>query len=224
VGALHARFHDGGGPEGRDRIYAEQEFKEALREAAANMLRVIRGAGKSYALLKQMSDVVAAAVKVRDVTGQLPTDILETVLHGESETEAIWEKRRTGEIDEASIDRWHEDGTIDRKYAENSIKAGVLQIIASQFVEQTLQERAGESEMNDGINKAIAARHKSNKYWEAKYPPAAKRVAKNKSHLRDGSGRCWVKMMPNYRLCVQRSGRFFWATTLTQKLMAMADR
>jgi hypothetical protein len=49
------------------------------REAAANMLRIIRGAGKPYALLKQMSDVVAAAVKVRDVTGQLPTDILETV-------------------------------------------------------------------------------------------------------------------------------------------------
>jgi hypothetical protein len=132
------RVIDGGGPEGRDRIYAEQEFKDALREAAANMPRVIRGAGKTYALLKQMSDVVAAAVKVRDVTGQRRTDILETVLHGESETEAIWEKRRTGEIDEATIDRWHEDGTIDRKYVESTITAGVLQIIASQFVGQTL--------------------------------------------------------------------------------------
>jgi hypothetical protein len=132
------RVIDGGGPEGRDRIYAEQEFKDALREAAANMPRVIGGAGKTYALLKQMSDVVAAAVKVRDVTGQRRTDILETVLHGESETEAIWEKRRTGEIDEATIDRWHEDGTIDRKYVESTITAGVLQIIASQFVGQTL--------------------------------------------------------------------------------------
>jgi hypothetical protein len=132
------RVIDGGGPEGRDRIYAEQEFKDALREAAANMPRVIGGAGKTYALLKQKSDVVAAAVKVRDVTGQRRTDILETVLHGESETEAIWEKRRTGEIDEATIDRWHEDGTIDRKYVESTITAGVLQIIASQFVGQTL--------------------------------------------------------------------------------------
>jgi hypothetical protein len=166
------RIIDGAGPAGSDRILAEQEFRDALRAAAANMLRVIRGAGKSYVLLSQLSDVVAAAVKVRDVTGHLPTDILETVLHGKSETEYIWEKRRNGEIDEASIDRWHEDGTIDRKYAENDIKAGVLQIIASQLVGQALQERASESEMNDGINKAIAARQKSNKYWEAKYPPA----------------------------------------------------
>jgi hypothetical protein len=137
------------------------------------MLRIIRGAGKSYLLLKQMSDVVAAAVKVRDLTGPPPTDIMETVLHGESETQAIWEKRRTGEIDETTIGRWHEDGTIDRKYAENTIKAGVLQIVASQFVGQTLQERAGEPEMNDGINNAIAARQKSNEYCEEKYAPAA---------------------------------------------------
>jgi hypothetical protein len=29
---------DGGGPEGRDRIYAEQELRDALQETAANML------------------------------------------------------------------------------------------------------------------------------------------------------------------------------------------
>ncbi len=38
---------EGGGPEGRDRIRVEQEFEFALREAAANMLRIIRGAGKN---------------------------------------------------------------------------------------------------------------------------------------------------------------------------------
>lgn len=43
---------DGGGPEGRDRILAEQDFRDALREGTANMLRVNRGAGKSYGLLK----------------------------------------------------------------------------------------------------------------------------------------------------------------------------
>jgi hypothetical protein len=49
---------EGGGPEGRDRILAEQEFKFALRQTAANMLRIIRGAGKPFELLTQMSDVV----------------------------------------------------------------------------------------------------------------------------------------------------------------------
>jgi hypothetical protein len=49
---------EGGGPTGRDRIFAEQEFELALREGAANMLRTIRGAGKSYGLLQELSDVV----------------------------------------------------------------------------------------------------------------------------------------------------------------------
>jgi hypothetical protein len=138
------------------------------------MLRIIRGAGKPYELLIQLSDVISAAVKVREVTGQLPTDVMVNVLQGESKTEAIWERYAKGEIDKAAIDRWQEDGTIDRKYAEESIKAGALQVIASQFVDQSLQEKAGQSELRDGINPAIAAREKSKQYWEAKYPASAK--------------------------------------------------
>jgi hypothetical protein len=151
---------EGGGPEGRDQILAEQDFKNALRAVAANMLRIIRGAGKPYELLIQLSDVISAAVKVREVTGQLPTDVMVNVLQGESKTEAIWERYAKGEIDKTAIDRWQEDGTIDRKYAEESIKAGALQVIASQFVDPSLQ-KAGQSELRDGINQAIAAREKS---------------------------------------------------------------
>jgi hypothetical protein len=161
------RVIEGGGSEGRDRTRAEQEFEFVLREAAANMLRIVRGAGKSYTLLKQLSDVVAAAVKIQDVTGRLPTDILETVLRRESKIEAIWEKRRAGKIDETSIGRWREDGTLDQLEAEDTIKAGVLQNIASQFVGQKPQERAGESEMRGGINEAFKARQKAKQYWDA---------------------------------------------------------
>jgi hypothetical protein len=53
---------------------------------------------------------------------------------------------RPGRSTKADMDRWYEDGTMDRKYAEHSIKAGVLQIVASQFVGQSLQQRAGEPE------------------------------------------------------------------------------
>jgi hypothetical protein len=175
---------EGGGPTGRDRIFAEQEFEFALREAAANMLRIIRGAGKPYALLKQMSDVVAAAGKVRDVTGQLPTDILENVLHRESKTEAIREKRRTGQIDEASIDRWHEDGTFEQLDAEDNIKGGVLQIIASQLVGQKTQECAGESEMRNGINEAFEARQKAKQYRDAQRRPSTVETTRKKGKHR----------------------------------------
>jgi hypothetical protein len=83
------------------------------------MLRIIRGAGKPHAFLEHLSDAVAAGVKVRNLTGQLPTDILQSVLHRESETEAIWEKRRAGKIDETSIERWIEDGTFGGQDAED---------------------------------------------------------------------------------------------------------
>jgi hypothetical protein len=179
----------GGGPEGRDRIRVGQEFEFALREAAANMLRIIRGAGKSYVLLKQLSDVVSAAVKVQDVTGRLPTDILETVLHRESETEAIREKRRAGKIDEASIERWHEDGTFEQLDAEDSIKGGVLQIIASQFVGQKTQECAGQSEMCNGINEAFEARKKAKQYRDAgQKASTARTVRKKRKNSRRGAG------------------------------------
>jgi hypothetical protein len=166
---------DGGGPEGRNRIFAEQELRNALRETAANMLRVIRGAGRPYELIQQFSNVVQIAIKFRDAFGHWPpSHMLGEMLAMHDEVHAMDEKQSAGRFTKADMDRWYEDGTMDRKYAEHSIKAGVLQIVASQFVGQTLQERAGESEMSDGINKAIAGRQKSNKYWEAKYPPAAK--------------------------------------------------
>lgn len=171
---------EGGGPEGRDRLFAEQEFEFALREAAANLLRIIRGAGKSYALLEQLSDVVSAAIKVQNITGRLPTSILETVLHRESKVEAIREKRRAGKIDEASIERWRDDGSLDRLEAEDSIKAGVLQVIASQFVGQKPQERAGESEMDDGIKRVFDANETAKKYWAAQRKASTNKTDRKK--------------------------------------------
>jgi hypothetical protein len=174
------RVIEGGGPEGRDRIFAEQEFKDALRHAVANMLRIIRGAGRPFDLIVQMSDVVATAIKVRDATGRLPDDILQTVLHGTDEAMAISEKAQKGEIDEATIKRWQDDGTIDRLYAERNIKDGALQIIASQLVGQTLQERAGEKEMSDGISKAIDARAKYRDYWNPRRAAPTKAARKKR--------------------------------------------
>lgn len=168
---------DGGGPEGRDRIFAEQELRRVLQETAANMLRVIRGAGRPYELINQFSDVAQAAIRFNEAFGHWPpSHMLAEMLKMHDAVEDMDQKQAAGRFTQTDMDRWHEDGTMDRKYAESAIKAGVLQIIASQFVGQTLQESAGKSEMSDGINKAIAARQKSKKYWEEKYKAPAKKV------------------------------------------------
>src|SRR5438445_445802 len=61
----------------RERQWAKQEFSQAIREVAANMLRIIRGAGKPYDLLLQMKTAIDRSNKsharqihcTSDVTG-----------------------------------------------------------------------------------------------------------------------------------------------------------
>jgi hypothetical protein len=82
------------------------------------------------------------------------------------------------------MERWYEDGNMDRKYAVQTIKAGVLQTIASQFVGQTLQERLGMSEMSDGINQAVAARKDSESIGTQSLPRRPSRAVRNGSATR----------------------------------------
>lgn len=172
---------DGGGPEGRDRLFAEQELRDRLHETAANMLRIIRGAGKPYELITQFNEVVKAAIKFNSAFGHWPPPhVLGEMLAMHDEAQAMDEKQADGRFTKEDMDRWYEDGTMDRKYAIETIKAGVLQTIASQFVGQTLQKRAGESEMSDGINKVIAARKKTQEYWDAKHGPTTETSRKKR--------------------------------------------
>jgi hypothetical protein len=46
-----------------ERKPAEGELDWRLRELAANVLRIVRGAGKPYELLRQMQAVIDASVK-----------------------------------------------------------------------------------------------------------------------------------------------------------------
>jgi len=41
------RIIEGGGPGGRDRLFAEQELRDALHVTAANLLRVVKGGWKT---------------------------------------------------------------------------------------------------------------------------------------------------------------------------------
>jgi hypothetical protein len=71
---------DGGGPskeerekaqaqeeQARMREWAEGDVSWAARECAANMLRIIRGAGKPHELLLQMKKVIDSAVKFQEL-------------------------------------------------------------------------------------------------------------------------------------------------------------
>jgi len=56
-----------------------------------------------------------------------------------------------------------------------------LQVTASQFAGQALQESAGKSGMSDGIMRVIAARQKFREYRVAKYPKPVKAKSESRA-------------------------------------------
>jgi hypothetical protein len=101
---------------------ARQDLDYPLRELAANLLRVVRGAGKPYALSRQMSDVLDGFATYREAVGHWPpseaiTQILEIT---RTNTVDAWIASFPREIDEASVKRWLEDGTYDHEVSRET--------------------------------------------------------------------------------------------------------
>jgi hypothetical protein len=90
-----------------------------------------------------------------------------TILAVDDEADEIFAKHASGQIRQESIDRWDEDGTFDKMYAEGAIQRGALQIVASKLLDQVMQVRAGESEMHEGIRRLTAARERHRKFVSA---------------------------------------------------------
>ena len=155
---------DGDGPgkeerdRDRDREWTKQEFSWAIRDTAANMLRIIRGAGKPYELLMQMKKAIDSAIKFQELHGHWPTDVIIDDLQVEDEMETFLARGREGTTDQATIDGWWKDGTFDRMMAEHTIYRGALQAIASELIGQNTQQRRGENEFHGGLRRWIEIR------------------------------------------------------------------
>ncbi len=110
---------------------ALDDLRWPLLELAANLVRVVRGAGRAYELLPQMAKVIERAEDYRSVVGYYPSDY---------------------EISEIlSVRYWdlpHED---DMSRAVGKIVQGALQSAASTLVNQSTQQAAGDSEIFEGI-------------------------------------------------------------------------
>lgn len=117
-----------------------------LRELAANMLRVVRGAGKSHEITAQCVAVLKAFQAYHDQFGHWPPS---------------WE------IDEAlSIRRDEANPVYDKEWeyqhACTVVLRGGLQVAASRLVCQNTQARRGMSEMMGGVNTILALRKEEN--------------------------------------------------------------
>jgi hypothetical protein len=170
----------------RERESARAHFSWAIRDTAANMLRIIRGAGKPYELLSQMKKSIDAAIKFQEHHNHWPTDVIATDLELEDEHRTCLDRAYAGTMDQATIDRWWRDGTFDRMLAEHTIYRGALQAIASELTGQNTQKRRGESEFHEGIRDWVRVREerirKDREEAMANRPAAAPRKKKLRKH------------------------------------------
>lgn len=126
----------------RDRATAAVSWK--LRNLTANLLRVVRGAGKPHEIAEQAGELVLAVAAYQKAFGHWPPS---------------WELSEMLSIDQPQEGLARLEGhEWSRAHAEHTIVRGALQIAASRLIGQSTQERAGESEMLDGVRSLEAAR------------------------------------------------------------------
>jgi hypothetical protein len=136
----------------RDREFAEHEFSWAIRDTAANMFRIVRGAGKPYELLLQMKKAIDSAIKFRDAHGHWPSsDFIQRELALHDEYEHQLDRQAKGKASPEAIELLRKENYLERLSAVHTICRGALQIAASGLIGQDTQQRAGESELHEGL-------------------------------------------------------------------------
>jgi len=119
------------------RQQATAEMAYASRQLVANLIRVVRGAGRPFQLGDQCADFLNAAQVYRAAHGVWPTEEMHD-----------WLSVR-GKADERNL--------VENAYAEkmsgvDDIIAGSLQVAASRMLDQRAQAAAAEREMALGID------------------------------------------------------------------------
>ncbi|MBV8800665.1 MAG: hypothetical protein JO208_12760 [Alphaproteobacteria bacterium] len=123
---------------------AGQEIEHALKALAANILRVVRGAGKPVDLPLQAQRFLTSIMEYHEREGHYP------------EPELFAETIRLCDYHEhpgAIYDEWYA--------AERQIVRGSLQIVASEMLRQLTVCRTGEKEMLEGAEALEAIREKN---------------------------------------------------------------
>jgi hypothetical protein len=131
---------------------AKADFEYALRETTANLLRVIRGAGRPFEVAQQIKKC-AEAIQAHELAIGLS-------IGEESVTNAL------GIPDEVDWRRFGNDER-ERHYAQETMVRGALQMTASKLLGQRTQEAAGESELYQGLREIERLRDEARRQMRA---------------------------------------------------------
>lgn len=141
------------------RTRAEQALVAPFRILAANMLRIMRGAGKPDDLLLHMQEVINAAVEFKSASGRWPSaELISSVLVVEGEISSLTKLAAHDEESERQMQRWENSGEFERQATMDAICKSVAKLWAAKLAGPLVQKRAAENELDMAILKATELR------------------------------------------------------------------
>lgn len=142
---------------------AEEEVGFAIRELAANLMRMTRGAGKPHESGTQANNLVKAYLAYKETVGHWPPSDLLTI--------ALRLYRYDATLG-------HSDAELDNQFSMEQIVHGSLQLAASTLLDQPLQISAGKDQLHNGIRSLERAREERRRLWLADSPQKAQKTKK----------------------------------------------
>jgi hypothetical protein len=143
-----------------ERNRTREEVGFVLREMAANLLRIIRGAGKGYHLMGEMIACVKAFQDFHDAHGHWP------------DSYSIQKALEFDEVPSPPLDapdsHWDEWNVTN---AEMNVCKASLRIAAARLLEQKLQEDHGHNDLRAAIDGLERAREKRRARYAAELRP-----------------------------------------------------
>lgn len=156
--------------EERGEYRARLELRWALRRLAANLLRVVRGAGKPSDLGRQIQEVIEVYLDYREATGHFPESQLVSDALAVSKTDSLedWKASFPDDVDDSHFERWLQDGSFNQARAVDAIVRASLQIAASRLLNQKTQERSAEHSLSQALDEHERSREEMRRAWESK--------------------------------------------------------
>lgn len=151
-----------------ERRKADVEISPPFRTLAANLIRVVRGAGRPEALGDQMVACLQALGRYREANGAYPKPtVLRLALDYE---EADFDRGHWAQVQDEEALKWLSmSGQPEKLEAERKLLRGALQVVASRLVGQHTQEIIGDHELYSGVHEMKEALIVSNFYWTRRF-------------------------------------------------------
>jgi hypothetical protein len=174
----------------RDKTRAERaaiQLSCATRALAANILRIIAGAGKDYELFGQMIEVLKAYDELHPMSGRASYPYPPSTPMVEGLHELDWRRGAEGYYQPTENDlARRRDGSADLDDAKADVVQAALRMTAAQLMAQPTQESVADSQLVSAIRRFEEARQVRNERrhqeWRRK-PRTPQDIASRRSHL-----------------------------------------